>query len=74
MASVDDVVDVSVKNKFPNTLANSMQTILNAINCWAVSCGVNLNDSKMKLLLFTRKLSTPEVMAPLYRKLSWKPN
>ena len=60
-----DDVAVSVRGKFPNTLVNLMRTIINDIDRWAVSCGLNLNASKRQLVLFTRKYSTPEIMAPV---------
>ena len=63
VAYADDVA-VSVRGKFPNTLASLMQTILNEINRWAVSCGLNLNASKTELVLFTKKHSTPEITPP----------
>lgn len=52
-------------HEYSNILANLMQTILNDINRWAVSSGLNLNASKTELILFTRKYRTPEVMLPL---------
>ncbi len=64
MAYADDVA-VSVRGKIPNTLANRMQTILDNLNRWAISCGLNLNASKTELVLFTRKHNTPVVTLPV---------
>lgn len=60
-----DDVAISVRDIFPNTLTNLMQTILDDINRWAVSCRLNLNAIKTELVLFTRKHNTPVVTVPV---------
>lgn len=63
VAYADDVA-VVLRGKFPDTLSDLMQGVLNDIYLWAKSCGLGLNANKTELVLFTKKHRLPDFRPP----------
>lgn len=63
VAYADDVA-ILVRGKFPDTLCNIIQNVLEDVSRWAKSCGLGINASKTELILFTKKHSIPVLNLP----------